>query len=205
MRRALLVCLSLLCLVLSPTALRAQSSAPESLPWTFYARGVMTGVSDSSEPGGYKVYSGFAMEAGLTRVIGKRLAVAWTFGTESREVELTGSDGLKANLGSIEVLPLTALLQFRPALGGRFHPYAGGGVQFTVFWEKSGALDSTDLTPELGPVLQAGFDYELSARTLFNVEFRAARLATDLEADGEKRATINLHPSALAVGIGFRF
>jgi len=205
MRCRLVVCLGLLCLPLGATVLRAQPASGEEPAWTFHARGVMTGVSDSSEPDGYKVYSALAMEAALTRVLSRSFAVAWTFGTESREVEFTGPDGRKVNLGSIELLPLTALLQFRPALGGRFHPYVGGGAQFTVFWEKSGALDSTDLTPEVGPVLQAGFDYDLSARTVFNVEFRAARLKTDLEADGEKMATINLHPSALAVGIGFRF
>jgi outer membrane protein W len=54
-------------------------------------------------------------------------------------------------------------------------------------------------------VLQAGFDYDVSARTVFTAEFRAARVATDLEAGGERVATIRLHPSVFAVGIGFRF
>jgi outer membrane protein len=201
-RRLVLLCL---CLLLAPAVLGAQTTGGDNPTWAFHTRAIMTGVSDASEPEGYKVYSAFSMEAGLTRLLGHNLALGWTFGTESREVELTGDQGDKVNLGSIEVLPVTMLLQFRPHLGGRFHPYVGGGAQFTVFWEKSGALDSTDLTPEIGPVLQAGFDLDISTRMVFNVEFRAARLETDLEADGQKIATISLHPSTLGVGIGFRF
>jgi len=202
LRRLVLLCL---CILLTPSALRAQNVGGNDPAWAFYTRAVMTGVSDSSEPEGYKVYSALGMEAGLTRLLGHNLALGWTFGTESREVEFTGDEVGKVNLGSIEALPLTMLLQFRPHLGGRFHPYVGGGAQFTVFWEKSGALDSTDLTPEIGPVLQAGFDLDISPRMVFNVEFRAARLETDLEGEGQKIATISLHPSTLGVGIGFRF
>ena len=40
---------------------------------------------------------------------------------------------------------------------------------------------------------------------IFNVDFRAARATTDLKAEGSTIATLSLHPSTLAAGIGFRF
>ena len=191
------------CLLIVPSAVLAQNPGADAA-WAFRARAIMTGVSDSSEPEGYKVYSALSMEVDVTRSVSRSFALAWTVGTESREVEQTAG-GRKVNLGSIEVLPIGMLLQFRPHREGRFHPYVGGGVQFTVFWEKSGLLDSTDLTPEVSPVVQLGFDWDLSSRMVFNVDLRTARLKTDLKADGEKLATIALHPTTLGVGIGFRF
>lgn len=202
MRRSLVfLCLGL---VLAPAILSAQDAGAGSTAWTFRTRAIMTGVSDSSEPAGYKVYSALGMEADLTRGLSRRFELAWSLGTQSREVELRGAGG-KMNLGSIEVLPVSMLLQFHPRREGRFHPYVGAGVHFTVFWEKSGLLDSSDLTPEVGPTLEAGFDYDISPRMVFNVDFRVARLETDLETDGNTIASLALHPSTLGVGIGFRF
>lgn len=40
---------------------------------------------------------------------------------------------------------------------------------------------------------------------IFNVGFRAARLETDIEANGSEVATLAIHPSTPGVGIGFRF
>jgi outer membrane protein len=195
-----------LCAWLAPSMLAAQPAAADpGSAWTFRTRAIMTGVSDSSDPAGYKWYSAFGMEADLTRTIGRTLALGWTIGTQSREVDLFDGGGGKENLGAVEVLPVTMVLQYRPALRGRFRPYVGAGLQLTVFWEKSGALDSTDIGPEIGPTVQLGFDYEISPRVVFNAEFRAARLTASLEGGGRPAATIALHPSTLGAGVGFRF
>lgn len=203
MRRVLVsVCLGLL---LAPAIAGAQGGVPEGAAWAFRTRAVMTGVSDSSEPEGYKVYSGFGIEANVTRTLTPLLALSWTVATVSREVELTTPSGTKVNLGSIELLPVDVLVQFHLRRGGRFHPYLGAGIDVTPFFEKSGALDSTDLTVGVGPVFEAGFDYDLSPRMVFNVDFRTARMKTDLQADGARVATLALHPSTFGAGVGFRF
>jgi outer membrane protein len=186
-------------------AVVAQGTASPEPAWALRTRAIMTGVSDSSDPEGYKVYSGIGMELDVTRVLGRRWELSFTSGTHSREVEFASPAGEKVNLGSIEVLPVTALLRFRLRPGGRFHPYLGAGVDFAVFWEKSGFLDSADLAPSVGPVVALGFDYDISPRVVFNAEFRASRLTTDLEKDGRTIATLRLHPSTLGAGIGFRF
>jgi outer membrane protein len=146
------------------------------------------------------------MEWNFARTISRHLAVSWTVGTQSREVDFRGPDGTdKVNLGSIEQLPNDLVLQYHFRPGGRFHPYVGAGINATLFWEKSGALDSTDLTPGFGPVAEIGFDYDISSHMIFNVDVRLARLETDLEGGGTRIATLSLHPSTLGAGIGFRF
>lgn len=203
MRRcAVLACA---CLFFAPPLLRAQDPGVTDAAWTLRTRAVMTGVSDSSEPEGYKVYSGLAMDVDLTRALGRHLALDLTIGTQSREVEWTTPGGVKVNLGSIEVLPLGVLLQYRFGTGGRFQPYVGAGATLNVFWEKSGALDSADLTTGVAPTLGVGFDYRLSPAMVFNADFRLSRLETELESDEGMAATLALHPSTLAVGVGFRF
>jgi outer membrane protein len=189
---------------LVPSNLLAQDTGMDKPAWAFRTRAVLTGVSDSSEPAGYKIYSGFAMEADLTRTLNDYLTLGWTLSTVSREVEFKDAAG-KTNLGSIELLPFNVVLQFRLRHGGRFHPYVGAGLNVTPIYEKSGSLDSTDLTLGVGPTVEVGFDYDLSERMVFNVDVRAARLKTDLEVSGTKVATLAVHPATLGAGIGFRF
>ncbi len=200
---SLVAVLAVLCL--TPTILHAQGAGVGDSNWTLRTRAVMTGTSDTSEPQGYKVYSGISMEASLTRALTRALVVCWNIGTLSREVELTEPGAAKVNLGSIEVLPMDVMVQWSLRRGGRFHPYVGGGINVSIYWEKSGALDSTDLTSTVGATVGLGFDYDISPRMIFNVDFRAARAKTDLQAEGSTIATLSLHPSTLAAGVGFRF
>jgi outer membrane protein len=202
MRRVVLA--SCLGLLLVPTLVLAQEASVTS-PWTATTRVIMTGVSDASDPGGYKVYSGFALEGEVSRTLSRLLSVAVSASTISREVEFGDRQTPKSNLGSIEVLPLTATLRakFRP--DDRFHPYVGAGLHLTFFPEKSGSLDSWDLTAKIGPVVHAGFEYDLSARATLNVDFRVSRLETDLKQGSTTVASLALHPSTLGVGFGFRF
>lgn len=182
----------------------AQTLSGAAPSWALRTRAVMTGVSDSSEPAGYKVYSGIGLEVDATRSLNDRLVLSMTSGTHSREIEQS-VPGLKTNLGSVEVLPIDVLLQYQLHPTGRFHPYIGAGAAFSLFWEKSGSLDSTDLQPAAGPALSVGFDYDISPRTIFSAEFRARRQSTDIEREGTTLATLALHPSTLSVGFGFRF
>jgi outer membrane protein len=178
----------------------------ESLPlWTFRTSAVISGGSESSEPEGWQVYSPVALEIALQRRIAPRWDAELAVSPQAREVERTGDDGVAVNLGSLETLPLTLLVRWRWAPSRGVRPYAGAGVNATFFWEKSGALDSDDLTPSFGPALQVGADFNLSPRTLFNIDVRWHRSATDLREQGRTVATFNIHPATFGAGLGFRF
>lgn len=70
---------------------------------------------------------------------------------------------------------------------------------------KAGALDSTELSPSLAPVVQLGADVRLAPRVVLNVDLKWTPWRTDLEADGVAVAHLQVDPLALGIGVGFRF
>jgi outer membrane protein len=190
---------------IGPTLGAAQDRTSDSSSWTFVTRLVATGSSDESEPAGYKIYSAFTLEASLRRTFGRVVGAELTLRTESREVDSLVPAGEARRLGSLELLPASLLLHFRLPTGGKVHPYAGGGVNLTVAWEKSGALDSTDMAASVGPAVQVGTDWELSSRALLNLDLRWNKLTADLANGGTPLTKLKVDPVSIGVGVGFRF
>ena len=186
-----------------PVVASAQSSDG---PWSMRTRVQLSGSSDLSEEEGYRVYSGVPIEISVRREFGSRFGMEFSAALESREVDRAGS-GVpdRVNLGSIQTLPINVLVQyyFRPG-SARVKPYAGAGANLTLFWEKSGALDSSDLSPGGGLAVQVGTDIALSNAVVFNLELKWNQLATDLELDGRKLARLSIHPLTFGAGFGFR-
>jgi len=189
----------------APTLVTAQAPGPEATPWSFTTRVLATGSSDESEPAGYKIYSAFTLEASLRRTFSRVVGAELTVRTESREVDSLVPAGEARRLGSLELLPASLLLQLRLPTGGKVHPYAGGGVNLTVAWEKSGALDSTDMAASVGPAVQVGTDWELSSRALLNLDLRWNTLTADLANGGTPLTKLKVDPVSIGVGVGFRF
>jgi outer membrane protein len=153
---------------------------------------------------GYKVYSAFPLEIGVSRIIWSHLSVELSSRNESREVDQAQTGALDLRLGSIELLPVNLLLQFHPFTAGAFRPYFGAGGNVTFGWEKSGVLDPMALSTAFGPALQAGFDVDLSNYAVLNVDYRWNTMRTDLKSAGARIATLSIDPAAIGVGIGMR-
>ncbi len=179
--------------------------ASAEAPWTLRTRAVMSGSSDNSTPSGFVIYSGIALDAALSRSFGRVWAVEAGLRTESREVDMETASGPADRLGSLELLPFTVTLQYRPGSDGTLHPYAGVGANVTVTWEKSGVLDSTDVAPHFGPALQLGLDLDLSETLLFNLDVRWHTLTLDIMNDGVRLAELRVDPLELGAGVGLRF
>jgi outer membrane protein len=171
--------------------------------WMLRTRAVMSGSSTHSEPAGYKVYSGIGVEAGIARELTRSLAVEFTIRTESREVDVDRGTGADTRLGSLELLPLSLMVDWSP-LAGTFRPYVGAGINLTTCWEKSGALDDTQVSPSVSPAVQAGVDIALSSVLFLNMDARWNLLRTDLSERGTKLATLRIDPLTLGLGIGAR-
>ncbi len=193
------------CLPSESPAVGTDSTRSANPEWVFRTRALVTGSSDESDPRGYKVFSTFPLEVGLGRRVRGGIAAELDVRTESREVNLNQGAPEDTRLGSVELLPVSLLLQYCPAHGGGVLPYFGAGGNLTVCWEKSGALDSEDLTPSFGPAVQAGMDVRLSPTILFNLDLRWNYFRTDLRDHGEKIARLELDTATLGVGLGFRF
>jgi len=107
---------------------------------------------------------------------------------ESREIDFTWPvNGSGLNLGSVQTLPLNVMVLARPWGGGRVKPYVGAGLNATFLYEKSGMLDSTDLTRGFGLAVQGGLDIAVGRRGLVNIDLRWNQLETDLEAEDGSR------------------
>lgn len=194
---------TLLLLACGSTAAAAQASADDGPGrWGLRVRAVLSGSSDHSEPTGYTLYSGIALEAGVVRWLGDAAALELAVRTESREVE-----GPEGNLGSLEMLPLSLAVAWRPRGpgGGDLQPYLGAGLNLTATWEKSGALDSTNPPPRLAPLVQVGADWALASGTALNVDARWHTMDVDVEDLGATAPSVRLDPLALGLGLTVRF
>lgn len=205
MRRRLVACAVGTMVLFGPAA--AAAPAQERSPWTFTTRLVLSGSSDAAEsdPQGYKVYSGIALDAGIQRRLGSRFVVDLNVRTESREITLRRAQGGEAPLGSVEALPVTLVLQYRPFAGEKIRPYFGAGLNLTVVWEKAGALDSTDLSPSIAPAVQLGTDVRLSPRVFLNLDVKWNPWRTEIKERGDTLAHLRVDPIAVGAGVGFRF
>jgi len=117
----------------------------------------------------------------------------------------------KVDLGEVNLLPPTLLLQYHFRPHGTFRPYAGAGVNYTVFWNEDapgGAVTGIDYDNSIGYALQAGFDYGLDKHWMLNVDVKRYWLDTDVNissALGSLNADVDLDPWTISFGVGYRF
>jgi outer membrane protein len=173
-------------------------------PWVLRTRVLLTGAEATSDPAGVTFYSAVTLEATLTRSLSQRLSAELLFVNASHEVT-TEVDGEEDPVGSVELLPLTATLQYRFRPQSKVQPYLGAGGCLAVFWEKSGAWDSLDLPATLAPAAQLGVDVDLSPQMLFNLDATWLWIETDLKDGSLKTADLSLDMLLLSAGVGFRF
>lgn len=181
-----------------------QDQSPD--PWQLRLRAVMSGSSDTDEAANYKVYSGLAIEAAICRDLGRTVTVEMALRTESREVEgPTGPSGAEA-LGSLELFPVSLILQWRP-LGtscAGTQPYAGAGVAASLVWEKSGLLNSIDIPSSVSPALQLGLTRPITSNTALNADVRWNMLRVDLTDLDPAAKKVRIDPLTLGLGVCLR-
>lgn len=187
-----------------PTPTRADEGAATPR-WTLRALGHVGGTSSSSEPEGFEALSAIGLEAGLRRNIAQTFALELLVGFESREVDWSDAAGEVRSLGSLESMPVNLMFQFHPRFGGSWHPYLGAGANFTVYWEKTGELDSTDVSPSVGPAVQLGTDIDVASAMVLSLDIRWNLLETEIDSSDGHIATLKIHPMSFGAGVGVRF
>ena len=108
-------------------------------------------------------------------------------------------------IGTLKHLPpmLTAQYHFIPE--GKFRPYVGAGVNYTLFSDVSLPAPFTIDSSSAGLALQAGMDISLGNNMYLNVDIKKVYIRTDLKAAGTSLGTIKVDPILLGLGIGWRF
>ena len=124
----------------------------------------------------------------------------------SHDIELA-ADGTE--VGETKHLPPTVSLQYYFPTNSAFKPYAGAGLNYTIFFDESttGPLEGVDLDLDasLGFAAQLGFDYDYSDNMFVNFDIRWINIETDAELDGVALETVEIDPLVYSITLGWRF
>jgi outer membrane protein len=106
-------------------------------------------------------------------------------------------------------LPPTLSLQYHFNPNGKWRPYVGAGVNYTLFFDEktTGALAGSklELDPSWGLGAQLGVDVQLSGDWFVNVDARWLDIDTDAKLNGANIGTVEIDPYAFGLSIGRRF
>ncbi|PPQ27306.1 OmpW/AlkL family protein [Rhodopila globiformis] len=117
----------------------------------------------------------------------------------------------KVDVGSAWVLPPTLTVQYHFMPHSAFSPYIGAGVTVAFFYGTSpagGAVTHFSVGNNVGPAIQAGFDYNLTGHWFFNFDVKQIFLNADAHVDAlgtTLHAHTALDPLVVGTGIGYRF
>lgn len=109
-------------------------------------------------------------------------------------------------VGTVEQLPPTLLLQYHFIPEGKFRPYVGLGVNYTLFTNDDLDLNLETESSSLGFALQVGMDVQLAPQWFLNVDLKKVKMGTDVSIKGGDKIThIDIDPWLFGVGVGYRF
>lgn len=156
----------------------------------------------------------------LTTELGWRFDPFWSLSLLSgtpptAELEGRGSFAPYGRLSKVTYGSVMLGLQLHPLgqRGGRFDPYIGGGLDYTFILNTSGgAMPELKVTPDFGPILQAGFDFALTDRLSLYADVR--KIWLDFAAKGSiatpvgalpVRTSVTPDPLLVSLGLSWRF
>ena len=132
----------------------------------------------------------------------------------------TGIAGLDGKLADVKQLPPTLSLQYYPlAPTSRFQPYAGVGINYTLFYDEdlSGArkqqgFNNLKIQDSVGFAGQLGLDYMLSEHMMVNASVWYVDIDTKASVDGptalgvgRTKVDLEVDPWVYMVGVGYKF
>ena len=106
-------------------------------------------------------------------------------------------------------LPPTLSLQYHFNPNGAWRPYAGVGLNYTLFFDEKtvGALagNELELDPSWGVAAQLGLDVNLGSDWFVNADVRWFDIDSDAKLNGADLGTVEIDPYAFGLAIGRRF
>lgn len=194
------------------TAVRAAEA--ESALKGLLIRGRMLAVipdesaSISAIGGDVDISNAYVPELDLTWFFTKNIAVEAIAAITPHDVKATNTSLGNVDLGSVWLLPPTVLLQYHHPFG-KWKPYVGAGVNYTVFFNEDapgGTVTNISYDNSFGWALQAGVDYMLTEHWLLNLDLKKLFLNTDVNINnGAIKASVDIDPWIVGVGVGYRF
>ena len=189
------------------------AQAEELSPWMIRGRVVLVAPEESGDlsvaggaiPGDVSIDTYVIPELDITYFFTKNIAAELILGTTKhnpKAVNLPGS----LDLGDVWLLPPTLTLQYHFMPEGKIRPYIGAGVNYTIFYGKD---EPTGMTVEydnnFGWALQAGVDIPINDHWSMNVDVKQVFLSTDVTVNGAIKADVDINPTLVGIGVGYRF
>ncbi|WP_404935579.1 OmpW/AlkL family protein [Paraburkholderia sp. DHOC27] len=142
-------------------------------------------------------------ELDLTYMIRDYLGVELILGTSRHQV--TSNLG---NLGGVNVLPPTLLLQYHFNHQGRIRPYLGAGLNYTYFYNNglsAGGEPVSITNHSFGPAVQAGVDVQVTKTFFVNADIKKIWMHTDASLGGQALGRLSIDPVVVGLGVGMKF
>jgi outer membrane protein len=137
------------------------------------------------------------------------IAVEAIAATTRHRVTAKGTAAGDVDVGMVRLLPPTLTLQYHFMPHDKFSPYVGAGVNYTWFFDTSvphTVVDKVKYDDNFGEVIQVGADYNITGRWFLNVDVKQIFLSTTANLNGGAiRAKVDLNPTIVGAGIGYRF
>ncbi|MCM2290816.1 OmpW family protein [Allorhizobium sp. BGMRC 0089] len=137
------------------------------------------------------------------------IAAELILGTSYANINGTGSISSLGKVGKTWFLPPSLTLQYHFTNFGKFQPYVGAGINYTMFYnQKAGSADSLKVKNTWGPVLQVGADYMINDHWGINFDVKKIFLRPDFDVTvgGNKLSgKAKLDPWLIGTGVTYRF
>ncbi|MCK5749846.1 MAG: OmpW family protein [Oricola sp.] len=148
----------------------------------------------------------------LTNNIGAELILA----TSPHDIKGTGALSGLGKVADTMALPPTLTLQYHFNPAGKLRPYAGVGVNWTIFYSDGASNALVDaigpttvhLDDSVGVAFQAGVDFDLTDRWFVNLDVKYIDIDTTatLNTGGSiNTVDVEIDPIVAGVGVGLRF
>lgn len=196
-------------LTISATALLAMSPLAEAHEQGDWLVRVGAGIVDPKSNNGdvVSVDSGSAIIFNGTYMVSDTLGVELLAATPfSHDIELEAGG---TRVGETKHLPPTLSLQYHFPTQSALKPYAGVGLNYTLFFDEktAGPLagQDLDLDGSFGLAAQLGVDYELSNKMFVNFDARWINIETDAKLEGAALETVEIDPLVFSLALGWKF
>lgn len=153
-----------------------------------------------------EVDSGYSLGLNLTYMITPNIGVELIAATPFKhDIELTGA----GKVASTYHLPPTVFVQYHFLPQNTVRPYAGVGLNYTVFWNEktTGALSGTklNLDPSWGLAGELGVDIDIAPNWFLNAVVAYMDIDTKAKLDGAGLGTVKIDPFVVGINVGTRF
>ncbi len=148
---------------------------------------------------------GLTFDVLLTDNFGIGLLAAWPFNID---IEGAGSIASLGKIAEAKALPPTLTAKWFPNIGSRrIQPYAGIGLNYTLFWDekgRGGTVTDVKLDDSLGLAAEAGVDFNLADNWLLSAQLWYVNMDTKAKTNvGD--VNVNVDPWVFMLGVGTKF